>query len=154
MIIYIGADHRGFELKGHLITALKNQGYEIADLGAETLDNNDDFPDYAAAVAEKVSRDYENARGIVICGSGVGVDIVANKFPRIRSALVSSSDQAYDSRNDDNTNILSLAANYLDPDQAAKIALTWLNTPYADEPRFNRRLQKIYDIERSNIKDL
>ena len=84
MIIYFGADHRGFELKNHLQEYLRNQGYQTADLGATQLDAADDYPAYASAVAKKIALDPETSRGVLICGSGAGVDIVANKFQNVR----------------------------------------------------------------------
>ena len=147
MIIYFGADHRGFELKEHLKDFLKSKGYEIADLGNDHYDKDDDYPDFAEKVARKVRLDYGNALGVVICASGVGVDIVANKFRKIRSVLAATPDQAYDSRNDDDTNVLALAAEYLKPEEAERILTTWLETPFAGDERLRRRLKKIDQIE-------
>jgi ribose 5-phosphate isomerase B len=147
MIIYIGADHRGFELKEHLKKFLKDKGYQVTDLGASAYQEEDDYPDYAEAVARKVSTNYENSRGVLVCGSGVGVDVVANKFRNVRSVLAATSDQAFDSRNDDDANILSLGANYLKPEEAEKVVLTWITTPFAREERFKRRLEKIRKLE-------
>ncbi len=152
MIIYIGADHKGFQLKKQIVELVKSRGYEVADMGNAVEDQNDDYPDFAVLVAEKVNLNYENARGILLCGSGVGVDIVANKFRNIRSALVCTPDQAFDSRNDDDTNILSLPADYITPEGAGRIVTTWLETPFSGEDRYRRRLQKVYDIERKNIR--
>ncbi len=147
MIIYIGADHRGFELKESLKVFLKDKGYQIIDLGNDHYDGDDDYPDFAEAVARKVSLNYDNARGVLICGSGVGVDVVANKFRNVRSALVANPDQAYDARNDDDANILSLGANYLNKEEAEKIVFTWIGTPFAGEERHKRRLEKIRNLE-------
>ncbi len=147
MLIYIAADHRGFALKEQLKSFLRESGYSVTDLGNEKLDENDDYPDFAAAVGKRVSQEFETARGIVICSSGVGVDIVVNKFPRIRSVLAMTSDQAYDSRNDDDTNVLALGAEYLDIPTTKKILITWLETPFGDEPRFRRRIEKISRLE-------
>ena len=147
MTIYIGADHRGFELKEHLKSFLASKGYQVADMGNDHYDKEDDYPDFAAKVAKNVSEEYETAMGILICGSGVGVDVVANKFPRVRSALAMSPDQAFDARNDDNANVLSLAANYTSKEAAEKIVSTWLATPFAGDERFRRRLKKIEDVE-------
>ena len=147
MVIYIGADHRGFELKERIKGFLKDKGYQVVDLGNSQYDTSDDYPDFAEAVARKVSMSYENSRGILVCGSGVGVDVVANKFQNVRSALIMNSDQAYDSRNDDDTNVLSLGANYLKPEEAEKITITWLGTPFSEEERHRRRLGKIRNLE-------
>jgi ribose 5-phosphate isomerase B len=147
MIIYLGADHRGFNLKESLKNYLKDNGYSVSDLGNSLFDPNDDYPEFAAMVAEKVSMDPDGSRGVVICGSGVGVDVVANKFPRIRSSLVCTPNHAYLSRNDDDANILSLSAEMVD-DHAAKIILaTWLQTPFSREERHMRRIAKIRDVE-------
>ncbi|MEK7479585.1 MAG: RpiB/LacA/LacB family sugar-phosphate isomerase [Patescibacteria group bacterium] len=147
MVIYIAADHRGFALKEEIKTFIQGLGYSVYDLGNTTLDPADDYPDFASAVAGKVSNDYENARGIVICGSGVGVDVVANKFPRVRSSLVMTPDQAFDARNDDDANILALPADYVRVDDVKRILTTWLGTPFANEERHRRRRDKISKIE-------
>ncbi len=152
MVIYIGSDHKGYQLKKEIVLMLKNGGYEVSDLGNVAQDENDDYPDFAAKVAERVSRDIENAKGILICGSGVGMCVVANKFANIRAALVASSDQAFDSKNDDNANILCLGANYLSAEQAKKIVLTWSQTPFSEEERHTRRLQKIEQVEQQLLK--
>ncbi|MDP3729435.1 MAG: RpiB/LacA/LacB family sugar-phosphate isomerase [bacterium] len=147
MIIYIGGDHRGFKLKESLKKQLQKSEYTVVDCGAKTFIQDDDYPDYASKVAEKVSNNAD-VRGIVICGSGVGVDIVVNKYKNIRSGLVGSPDQARVSRTDDNTNILALAADFLSEAQAKKIMKTWLTTDFSHDPRHRRRLKKIADIER------
>lgn len=147
MLIYLGSDHRGFQLKEYIKALLKNMGYEVSDVGAFRYDTNDDYPDFASLVAERVSRDHENSRGILICGSGVGMDVVANKFPMIRAALVANPDQAFDSRNDDDANILCLASNYADAEIIKKIVMSWLKTPFSREERHRRRINKIHEIE-------
>ena len=154
MIIYIASDHRGFELKNYLIDFLKGKGYEVVDSGNVQYDKSDDYPDFAKVVAEKVSLDCENARGIVLCGSGVGVDVVANKFRGVRSALVTSTDQAFDSRNDDDSNILSLPAGYIEKSAVEKIVIIWLETPFSGDKRHVERLKKIDEIEQKNFKSL
>ncbi len=153
MLIYIGADHRGFALKEKLKLFLSARGYSVADVGAKAYEDEDDYPQYAAAVAQRVSEEFETARGIVICGSGVGVDVVANKFRRIRSALCASPDQAFDARNDDDVNVLALGANYLDDATAQKIVTTWLQTPFSDEVRHRDRVDQISNLEGKLLKD-
>jgi len=152
MIIYIGADHQGFELKNHIKGILAQRGYTVVDLGNQTLDPNDDYPQFAKKVAEKVSIDFERSKGIVVCGSGVGVDIVANKYPNVRSALAATADQAFDSRTDDDTNVLALAARYASKELAEKIVLTWIQTPFTEEERHMRRLKQIGEIEVEAVK--
>jgi ribose 5-phosphate isomerase B len=128
---------------------LKNLGYTVVDVGNAVLDPNDDYPDFAAKLAKEVQVDPDNRRGILLCGSGVGVDVVANKFRSIRSALIMSADQAYMSRNDDDTNVLSLAADLIDDQTSKKIVSVWLQTPFSGVERYRRRIQKIKDIESS-----
>ena len=94
MAIFIGSDHRGFKIKEAIKTYLAQNGYQAIDLGNLKYEEDDDYPDFASLVAEKVSSDFINSKGIVFCASGVGVDIVANKFPNIRCVLACSSDQA------------------------------------------------------------
>ncbi len=143
MFIFIGSDHRGFKLKEALKIFLKENGYEAVDVGNDHYDENDDYPDFAKAVAEKVAENPENNRGILICRSGVGVDIVANKFKGVRSALASNPEQARLSRNDDDANILSLAADFLSENEMREIISVWLETPFSGDENHKRRLQKI-----------
>lgn len=147
MIIYIGADHRGFNLKEKLKSFLINKGYTVIDKGNDVYDESDDYPDFAALVAQEVAQDPDNRRGILICGSGIGMDIVANKFPLIRSAAVSNPDQSFSSRNDVNANVLCLAADFLEEEEAKKILSVWLQTPFSGEERHKRRIRKISEIE-------
>lgn len=149
MIIYIGADHQGFALKEELKPFLANQLYEIEDVTPEFKDG-DDYPDVAANVAKKVRYNLDNSRGIIICSGGAGVDIVANKFDKIRCALGFSPDQVFDARNDDNVNVLALPSSFIDSESAKKIVEIFLQTKFADhEERFRRRITKILDIERN-----
>jgi len=147
MVIYIGSDHRGYKLKESLKKFLQVKGYVVVDVGAKKYNKNDDYPDFAAKVAKKVRENPRVNRGIVLCGSGEGVEIVANKFKNIRAALVSSEKQAYASRNDDDTNVLALAADFLSEGQAKKIAEIWFKTAFSGEERHKRRLKKIAKIE-------
>lgn len=151
MVIYIGADHRGFNLKERVRIFLRDKGYEVFDVGNEKYDQKDDYPDFAAEVAKKVSAEPESSRGILLCGSGVGMDVAANKYKDVRSALAISTDQIYDARHDDNANILSLAADFTTEEDAMKIVQTFLETPFAGEERFRRRLQKISQIENESL---
>jgi ribose 5-phosphate isomerase B len=147
MIIYIGADHRGFYLKETLKQALKTDGYEVMDLGNAESDGNDDYPDFAGAVAEKVAGTDDQVRGIVICGSGIGVDVVANKFNGVRSALAISAEQIRAGRQDDDVNVLSLAADFIKPEDALNVVKIFLSTPFKKEDRYSRRLGKIAELE-------
>ena len=147
MLIYIGADHRGFKLKESLKSYLKANGYEAVDVGNLGYDENDDYPDFAFIAARKVSLDPDNSCAILICGSGVGMDVAANKFNNVRSALVLNPDQALASRKDDNSNALSLAADFVSEEDAVKIVFTWLQTSFSGEERHMRRLEKIRQLE-------
>lgn len=148
MRIYIGADHRGFELKEELKDFLMNQ-YEVEDMGNLKFDSNDDYPDFARRVAEKVRTDRES-RGILICGSGAGVDIAANKFDGIRAVLAGSEKEIRSAREDDDVNVLALAADFTQEEDAQDIVKTFLETEFKNEEKHQRRLDKIADIERSN----
>lgn len=147
MIIYIGADHRGFKLKESIKDFLKNKGYEVVDMGNANYDQNDDYIDFAKEVAKKVSMDTDNARGVLICGSGVGMDVSANKFRKIRSVLAISTDQVYAARHDDNVNILTIPADFINEENAQKIANVFLETPFSPEERYQRRLDKVTQVE-------
>ena len=162
MIIYIGADHRGFALKQTLKEALMKEGYELTDVGAAAIDPVDDYPDFARAVAERVSAatsvaalgaGESEARGIVICGSGFGVDVAANKFKGVRSALAMSPEHIRAGRHDDDVNVLSIAADFITPEDALAIAREFLATSFDhNEERYVRRLKKIAEIEDGIIK--
>jgi ribose 5-phosphate isomerase B len=155
MTIYIGADHRGFALKEVLKETLKKDGHEVIDLGAAALNPADDYPDFACAVAEKVmaiatlsaTTGITEARGIVICGSGIGVDIVANKCKGVRSALAIAAGQIRVGRQDDDVNVLSLAADFTKSEDALNMVQVFLSTPFKKEERFSRRLGKIVELE-------
>ena len=149
MIIYIGADHRGFQLKEQLKTFLLENGWSVSDAGAKTLIPDDDYVDYAQSVAEKVSIDPVGSRGVLVCGSGVGMDVVANKFNQVRSVLAISPDQVMMSREDDDTNVLSLAADFIDLGNAKKIVSVWLKTPFSEDERHKKRLEKVRQIDNS-----
>lgn len=149
MTIYLGADHRGFKLKEQLKQQLMDEAYTVVDLGAETLMPDDDFPDYARKVALEVGKNPNEDRGIVICGSGFGVDVAANKFPGIRAGLPMSPDHIYAGRHDDDVNVLALGADFIDPGIALKIAKTFLSTPFERKEKYLRRLEKIAKFEGS-----
>ncbi|MBI3088885.1 MAG: RpiB/LacA/LacB family sugar-phosphate isomerase, partial [Candidatus Colwellbacteria bacterium] len=128
MIIYIGADHRGFKLKETLKQFLQESGYTVSDLGNTRYEEGDDYPDFAKLVGQKVSADALNSRGIVICGSGVGVDVVANKFPNVRAALIHNLESAPLSREHNDANVLCLGSWLTPPKRAEMIVDSWINT--------------------------
>ena len=151
MKIYIGADHRGFELKKELKKFLIEKGYEVEDAGAFKYDKDDDYPDFAEAVTEKVSKD-DSARGILLCGSGTGMDAAANKVRGVRATLAFSKEITRAARNDDDVNVISLPADFLKSQEAEEIAEIFLKTPFEAVERRARRLQKIAEIEKKNFK--
>ena len=153
-MIYLGADHAGFELKEKIKENLINKGEEVEDLGAYALDKNDDYPDYAKAVAEKVAAGG-TSKGILFCGSAEGVCIAANKVKGIRAVPVWDSLIAQKTREHDDANVLCLSGGQtLEPipgtsfEEAQEIVETWLKTPFSGEERHIRRINKIHDLEK------
>jgi len=142
-MIYLGADHRGFHLKEKIKLWLQQWGFPFEDLGNHRLDLKDDYPDFAAQVARKVSQHEQEAVGVVICGSGVGVDIVANKFAKIRCGLGFSAQQIKSARQDDDINMLALPADFLSHKKAKKILKMFLKTEFDDQKDHRRRIKKI-----------
>ncbi len=142
--ILIGADHAGFALKEAVKQYLSETSWEVSDAGTHA-DTPVDYPDFGSAVAGMVSSG-QWGRGILICGSGVGMAIVANKFPGVRAALCLDEEMASLSRQHNDTNILVLAGRRTDEKQALAILNTWLTTPFAGG-RHQRRIDKIRDWE-------
>ncbi len=142
-MIYLGADHRGFELKGQIAKWLTGRGYEFEDLGAYDYDHEDDYIDFAVPVAQRVAHHPDQNWGIVICGSGVGVDIAANKVAGIRCGLGFSPDQVHAARKDDGINILALAADNFAEVQALKLIEVFLDTEFIMSDKYLRRIEKI-----------
>src|SRR3989344_8813149 len=147
-MIFLAADHRGFPLKEKVKQWLVEWGYDYEDMGAFKLDPTDDYPIYAKKVAEGIVEPED--RGILVCGSGVGVDEVANKFDGIRSGLAINKEQIYSARNDDNINVLALASDFISEEEAREMVKVFLDTEFADAERFNRRLKEVGEIEEEN----
>lgn len=141
-MIYLAADHGGYQLKEFLKTKLKDTGLEYRDFGAYELQPNDDYPDYVKPLSQTVATE-KDAVGIVICRNGVGVCLAANQQKGVRCGLSFSPTHAASARNDDHANVLALPAGYLSPEEAWEITKTWLATPYSPEERFARRLNKL-----------
>lgn len=150
MQIAIGADHAGYELKNKLVKFLEQAGHDVYDAGAYGLYPTDDYPDFALKVAERVANGDVD-RGILICDSGIGVDIVANKVPGIRSALVNDERLAKLTREHNNSNVLSLGAMLVDEDKAKRIVDEWMRAIFSEADRHKRRLEKISEIERREV---
>jgi ribose 5-phosphate isomerase B len=149
MKIFIGADHRGFELKEKIARWLFEMEHAYQDLGAVTLDPNDDYPKYAEEVASLVAN-TEGSRGVLLCGSGVGVDVVANKFDGIRASIGKSVAQIEAGRNDDDMNVLVIASDFTSEKDAKAMLIAFLETKFSGKARFERRLQEIEKIEANN----
>jgi len=143
--IIIGSDHAGFPLKEDVREFLSEMGLEVLDVGTYS-DESVDYPDFGAKVAEKVSSG-EFARGILVCGSGVGMTIVANKFSGVRAVMCLDRETARMSRKHNDTNVLVLAGRRTDIETAKVIITTWLETEFEGE-RHSRRLNKVTDIEK------
>lgn len=142
--IFIGADHNGFELKATLSDYLRRGGYEVVDEGDTERHPDDDFPQFAGKVIKGMMTDpsYE-VRGVLLCGSGQGMCMAANRFRGIRAVLGYNTESARSSRNDDDSNVLCLPASELDLEKAVGIVTTWLATPFAGAPRFKRRIEQM-----------
>lgn len=141
----MGADHAGFELKENLKVWLKNEGWPVEDMTPGPMAPQDDYPDIAEKVAKKMLA--ENGRGILICGSGNGVCLAANKIKGIRAALGCNTQVAKWAAEHLNANILCLAGRVLKPDYARVILRRWLETPFSQDERHKRRLEKIKKLE-------
>ena len=140
--IPIASDHAGFELKAKLAAQLEKMGYDVQDLGANS-EAPSDYPDYAHPLAEEVSSGRAK-RGILLCGSGIGVDIVANRYPHVRAALSWMPEIAELSRRHNDSNVLVLPARFVSDYEASEIVTTWLNTKF-EGGRHARRVNKIDD---------
>lgn len=151
MKIYIGADHRGYKLKEDLIDWLNGLDIIVEDLGATKLNPDDDYVDFAEAVSEAVAANLKDeatvARGIFICGSGVGGNIVANKEKGIRCGLGINAEQVKAARNADDINILALAADYTKLNEAKDMVKLFLETEFSGKERHKRRIEKIAQNE-------
>ena len=148
--VAIGADHGGFPLKAELTPWLRECGYEVMDLGAETLIPTDDYPDYALAVAEAVASGRAQ-RGIIICGSGIGACIVANKIPGVRACPCHDTYSAHQGVEHDDMNVLCLGARVVGGALAREVVEAFLKAEFLDEERFRRRLRKVLNIESQNM---
>jgi ribose 5-phosphate isomerase B len=139
--VLVGADHAGFELKGKLMDELRRLGYDPVDVGAETLDPADDYPDFAKPVAEAVSRG-DVRRGVLTCGTGLGMAFVANRYPHVRAAVVWSPEIAELSRKHNDANILVLPSRFMSAEESIDTLRRWLVTPF-EGGRHERRVEKI-----------
>ncbi|MBM3926825.1 MAG: ribose 5-phosphate isomerase B [SAR202 cluster bacterium] len=149
--IAIGADHGGLPLKVDLQKWLHSQGYQVLDLGAYSNDPADDYPDFAYAVAKAVAVGQAQ-KGLVICGSGVGASITANKVPGIRAALCHDTYSARQGVEHDDMNVICMGARIIGIELAKEIVSAFLNARFIDEGRYRRRLNKLLAIEAESLK--
>lgn len=152
--IYFASDHAGFEMKNALVEFVKELGFEVEDCGAYELNPNDDYPEFVKKAAQAVSASNsakatldkpEAARAIVLGGSGQGEDMVADKFPNVRSAEYYGGNLEIIrlSREHNDANVLSLGARFLSLDEAKEAVKLWLETPFSEEERHKRRISEI-----------
>lgn len=156
MKIFVGTDHAGYGLKVELVSLLKELGHEVVDKGALKYDENDDYPDFIIPVAQEVSKDPNNLKGIILGATGQGEAIAANKLPHIRAIVYYGEakpvvdDEAniiVRAREHNDSNILSLGARYLTREMMVSAVTSWLDTPYSQGERHIRRLAKIDNIK-------
>lgn len=147
MKIFLGSDHNGFHLKEKVFAYLSKRGYDVEDVGDRELDPDDDFPQFAGAAAIKVLGE-DDARAILLCGGGQGMCMAANRFHGIRAAVIWDEKEAKMTRNDNDSNILCLPSRILDDEDAKWQAIvdTWLDTPFANAPRFVRRNRQLDEL--------
>ena len=150
MQVAIGADHGGYTLKSDMVRVLESLGHDVIDKGAHSFDAEDDFPDFAAPVAEAVQTG-DAERGIILCGSGVGACIAANKFPGVRAGLCHDTYSAAQGVRHDDMNVLCLGARVIGVALAEDLVTSFLGASLESEPRFQRRLDKVAAIENEQM---
>jgi len=146
IMLYIASDHAGYPLKEGLKKFLADEGYEAIDLGAEQLDLADDYPDFAQKLVKEVLENEESG-GILICGTGQGMCITANRFEGIRAAFIYDEFTARTAAEHLDANVVCLGARVTDEETAKKIIKIWLDTEFLSEERHRRRLEKIDNQE-------
>ncbi len=145
MKIFLGSDHGGFDLKQLLVHYLgKKMGYEVEDVGDEHLDPKDDYPQFAHKAVHKMqTSDDEEPRGILVCRGGQGMAIAANRFKGIRAAVCWDSESARKAREDNDSNVLCIPADVLSVADVKDIVHAWLDTPFSNAGRHQRRIQEL-----------
>ncbi len=146
MRIVVGADHRGYELKNEIAAALKQAGHETLDVGTHSADTVD-YPDYARAIGGALT-DGLAERGVLVCGSGVGASIAANKIRGVRAALCHDTYSARQGVEHDDMNVLCLGARVIDSELALELVRAFLDARLSGEERYLRRLEKVAEMER------
>lgn len=147
--VAIGTDHGGFPLKKTLVDFVKEQGYDVLDLGTDS-EEACDYPDFAEAVGKAIIKG-EAELGIVLCGSGVGASVAANKIAGIRAGVCHDTFSAHQCREDDDVNVLCMGARVIGPSLAKEVTKTFLDAKFSGAERHRRRLAKIAKIEQENL---
>ena len=150
MNVAVGTDHAGFALKATVVEAITALGHSVVDCGAVRVDPDDDYPDFAAAVSRAVL-DGRAERGVLLCGSGVGASVAANKFIGIRAALCHDTFSARQGVEDDAMNVLALGARVVGPALAIELVNAFLRAQFSGADRHRRRLAKIESFERDQL---
>lgn len=149
MRVAVAVDHAGFPIKDLILEVVKRSGHEVMDLGTFSTESVD-YPDYAEKVGRKIQRG-EAERGILICGSGVGAAVAANKMLGIRAGLCHDTYSAHQSVEHDDTNVLALGARVIGVELATEIVKTFLEAEFSGEERHQRRLEKVLALERGEL---
>jgi ribose 5-phosphate isomerase B len=145
--IVIASDHGGFELKNKLYAWVKDQGYDIKDLGNKVYDAKDDYPDFAAMAAREISEGHAD-RAVILCGSGVGACIAANKFRNVRASVCHDTYSAHQGVEHDAMNTLCIGARVIGENLATEIVKSFLEAEFQQEERFLRRLEKLNQFDK------
>ncbi|MBS1621945.1 MAG: ribose 5-phosphate isomerase B [Bacteroidetes bacterium] len=151
MKVAIASDHAGFQYKNILQQLIEENGYSVNDLGAYSENEQDDYPDHAEDIAKAIIKGNAE-RGILICGSGVGVSVAANKFKGIRAGVCHDNYSAHQCVEHDDANVLCIGQRVIGIELAKEIVLSFLSAKFSFEPRHQRRLEKVREIENRNMR--
>lgn len=146
MRIYLGADHRGFEMKEEIKNWLSENEYEVEDVGDHVFDPEDDYVDFALKVAESIEGNGNTSRGILLCGSGHGMDIVANRFPHVRAIIGFGEEVTTQGREHEDANVLVLPAEWMSSEEAIRRVQIFLDTERVENTRYDRRRARIANL--------
>ena len=146
MRIAIGADHAGYELKAPLAELLEGLGHEVTDVGAHSVDPSDDYPDFAKALAERVASSQAE-RGVIVCGSGVGASVAANKVRGVRASVCHDTYSAHQGVEHDDMNVLCLGARIVGEELARELVTAFVAATFSGDERHRRRLDKVLVME-------
>lgn len=147
MRIYLGSDHRGFELKEEIKNWLSENNYEVEDIGDFVFDPEDDYVDFALKVAESIEGGDESDKGILLCGSGHGMEMVANRFPHVRAILGFNDEVTVQGREHEDANILVLATDWVNGEQAVERVRMFLTAEKRDDARYERRRARMANLQ-------